>query len=157
MINSSWWEASIWVVYSKEYGHRKEICYDEIGLCAQNIDTILISIINTIGRTYVIIWTVWETLIWPLISFASWVYSHRPLSNLKIWDNSKPIQQYVELDVPTLGATYLRGGTITFDTEGKQPLSHLSSLYSRRAANLQVYKFQIPRFLQTCKRRQACP
>jgi hypothetical protein len=36
-----------------EYGHRKEICYDEIELSAQSIDTILISIINTIGRTYV--------------------------------------------------------------------------------------------------------
>ena len=29
-----------------EYGHRKDICYDEIGLCAQIIDTILSSIIN---------------------------------------------------------------------------------------------------------------
>lgn len=38
-----------------EYGHGKDICYDEIGLCALNIDTILSSIMNPIGRTYVII------------------------------------------------------------------------------------------------------
>ena len=31
-----------------------DICYDEIGLCAQNIDTILGSRINTIGSTCVI-------------------------------------------------------------------------------------------------------
>ena len=30
-------------------GHHKDMCYDEIGLCAQNIDTFLGSIINTIG------------------------------------------------------------------------------------------------------------
>ena len=35
-------------------GHRKDICNDEIGLCAQNIDAILGSIVNTIWRVYVI-------------------------------------------------------------------------------------------------------
>ena len=35
-------------------GHRKDMCKDEIGLCAQNIDAILGSIVNTIWRAYVI-------------------------------------------------------------------------------------------------------
>jgi hypothetical protein len=37
-------------------GHKKDTCFDEVGLCAQNIDTILDSIVNTIGRVYVINW-----------------------------------------------------------------------------------------------------
>ena len=35
--------------------HQKHtICYDNIGLCAQNIGTVICLIINTIGRAYVI-------------------------------------------------------------------------------------------------------
>ena len=37
-------------------GHKKDTCFDEFGLCAQNIDTILDSIVNTIGTVYVINW-----------------------------------------------------------------------------------------------------
>jgi hypothetical protein len=36
-------------------GHQKDMFYDEIGVCEQNIDTILHSLVNiTIGRVYVI-------------------------------------------------------------------------------------------------------
>ena len=34
---------------------QKDTCYNEIGLCAQNKDTILGSIVNTNGRAYVIV------------------------------------------------------------------------------------------------------
>jgi hypothetical protein len=30
------------------------MCYEEIGLCAQNVDTIVCSIVNTIGRVHVV-------------------------------------------------------------------------------------------------------
>jgi hypothetical protein len=33
----------------------KNLCYNEIGLCAQKILTIMVSIDNKIGRTYVIV------------------------------------------------------------------------------------------------------
>ena len=36
-------------------GHQKHMCYNEIRLCAHNILTSLGSIVNTIGRAYVII------------------------------------------------------------------------------------------------------
>lgn len=36
-------------------GHQKDMFYNEIGVCEQNIDTILHSLVNiTIGRVYVI-------------------------------------------------------------------------------------------------------
>ena len=36
--------------------HQKDTCYDEIGLCVQNIDTILGTIVNIIiRRVYVIL------------------------------------------------------------------------------------------------------
>ena len=36
-------------------GHQKDTCYNEIGLCAQHISTILGSLVNnTIGRMYLI-------------------------------------------------------------------------------------------------------
>jgi hypothetical protein len=35
-------------------GHQKGMCYNEIGLCAQNLDAILGSIFNTIWKDYVI-------------------------------------------------------------------------------------------------------
>lgn len=37
-------------------GHKIDTCFDEFGLCAQNIDTILDSIVYTIGRAFVINW-----------------------------------------------------------------------------------------------------
>ena len=45
--------------------------YVEIGLCAQNIDTILGSIANTIGEVYVIIEKVREFSLWTQITFTS--------------------------------------------------------------------------------------
>lgn len=41
-----------WLVL--KYGHQKDMCYDETGLCAQSIDTILGSMVNTIGRAYML-------------------------------------------------------------------------------------------------------
>ena len=35
-------------------GHQKDMCYNEIGLCAQNKDSVLGSLINRSGRVYVI-------------------------------------------------------------------------------------------------------
>ena len=35
-----------------EIGHLKEVCYNEIGLCAQIIDIILGSIVNTFVKIY---------------------------------------------------------------------------------------------------------
>lgn len=35
-------------------GHHKDPCHEEIGICAQAIGTILGSIVNTMGRAYVI-------------------------------------------------------------------------------------------------------
>ena len=35
-------------------GHQKETCYNELELCAQNKDNVLGSVVNTIGRAYVI-------------------------------------------------------------------------------------------------------
>ena len=36
-------------------GHQKDSCHYESGLCAQSIDTILGSIVNTIGKANVIV------------------------------------------------------------------------------------------------------
>lgn len=42
--------------FAVENGHQEGICFNEIGLCAQNISIILGSkFVNTIGRAYVII------------------------------------------------------------------------------------------------------
>ena len=38
----------------KNDGHQKDTCYNEIGLCAQNKDTILGIVVNIIKRTSVI-------------------------------------------------------------------------------------------------------
>lgn len=46
------WYMAGFVVKNK---HQKAMCYDEIGLCIQNILTILGSILDTIGRAYVIV------------------------------------------------------------------------------------------------------
>jgi hypothetical protein len=35
-------------------GHQKDTCYNEIGLCAQNKDTVLGSVVNRLGRANVI-------------------------------------------------------------------------------------------------------
>jgi hypothetical protein len=46
-----------WVVrFRIKNGHQKEMCSKEIGLQAQNVLTILSSIVNTIGGTYVTLW-----------------------------------------------------------------------------------------------------
>ena len=47
------------------------MCYDEIGLCVQNISHVLDSIIDTIGRPNVIIIIGRESLFLPLITFMS--------------------------------------------------------------------------------------
>ena len=54
-------------------GHQKDTCYDEIELCAQNIDTILGSIVNmSIGsQAYVTTYEEQEYSLWPLTTFAS--------------------------------------------------------------------------------------
>lgn len=47
----------MWVVYGNavvEDKHQNDTCYDEIELCAQNIDTIVGSVGNTIERACVI-------------------------------------------------------------------------------------------------------
>ena len=41
--------------------YQKDMCNSEIGLCAQNIDTIIGSKVNTMGRACVIIQRVRET------------------------------------------------------------------------------------------------
>jgi hypothetical protein len=52
-------------------GHQIDMCCHEIGLYAQNIDSILGSIMNTIGRAYVIFLRVRESSLWTLIMIAS--------------------------------------------------------------------------------------
>ena len=48
--------SSVWQGLVVKNGHPKDImCYDEIGLCAQNIDTILCSKVHTSGRPHVFI------------------------------------------------------------------------------------------------------
>jgi hypothetical protein len=42
--------------------YQKDTCNNEIGLCAQNIDTVVGSKVSTIGRACVIIQRVRETL-----------------------------------------------------------------------------------------------
>ena len=51
-------------------GHQKDTCYNEIALCAQNLDAVLGSIFNTIWRDYVITKRKWVSF-WPLTTFAS--------------------------------------------------------------------------------------
>ena len=60
-------------------GHLNHTCYNEIGLCAQNIDTIMGEKINAIGRANVIVWKERVCSVWPLMSFAS----ELQFSNLK--------------------------------------------------------------------------
>lgn len=38
-----------------KYGHKKDTYYDEIGPCAQNMDTVMIFVVNAIGKPYVVI------------------------------------------------------------------------------------------------------
>ena len=71
------WEACILVVYSiarlvVKNGHQKDTCYIAIGLRAQNVDTILSSIINTIGRANVFRWRKkGKSYVWTLLIFRS--------------------------------------------------------------------------------------
>ena len=46
--------SAIWHGLSSRMDTRRDMCSDEIGLCAQNVDTNSCSIDNTIGRAYVI-------------------------------------------------------------------------------------------------------
>ena len=64
-----------------ENGHQNDICYDEIGLCAQYIDTIVGSIVNTLGG---LMWPLErESSLWPLLSFAYLLWFWR----LKWWSS----------------------------------------------------------------------
>ena len=50
-------DAYSWMVITRvalRRWHRNNMCSDEIGFCAQNKDTILSSIVNTMGKAYVI-------------------------------------------------------------------------------------------------------
>ena len=47
------------------------MCYDEIGPCPQNIDTIPGSMVNTNGRVYVFASREGESALQPLMTFAS--------------------------------------------------------------------------------------
>lgn len=49
---------------------RMYICFDKIGLCAQNIDNILASVISTVKMVHVIIWTEMECSVCPLVTFV---------------------------------------------------------------------------------------
>lgn len=40
------------VKFALKNGHQKDMFYDEIGLCAQSIDTIQGSVLGTIGKAY---------------------------------------------------------------------------------------------------------
>ena len=56
------------------------ICFDKIGLCAQNIDNILASVISTVKMVHVIIWT--EMFSLPSCNFCcmwknKWVFSSK--------------------------------------------------------------------------------
>ena len=46
--------------------------HDAIGLCVQNIDTVLGSAMNINGRVYVIIPREGKSSVWPLIIYALW-------------------------------------------------------------------------------------
>ena len=50
--------------------HSKDTCHNDIGLCAQNIDTFLGLIVNTFMRVYVFSQRGTESSPWPLITFA---------------------------------------------------------------------------------------
>jgi hypothetical protein len=51
--------------------HQKDTCHNKIGLCAQNLDTILSSIVSiATGRTYVITSGERASSLWSLITFA---------------------------------------------------------------------------------------
>ena len=63
--------SDIWKSFVVKNGHLKDVCCHEIGLYAQNIDTILDSIMNTIGRAYVIILRIRDSSLWTLIMIAS--------------------------------------------------------------------------------------
>lgn len=60
--------------------HQKDECFNEVGLCAQNIDTVLRSLVK------------------PMCSFHE---------NEKILDLIQRSKLVVELEVPTIEATYL--------------------------------------------------
>ena len=53
-----------------ENRHSKDTCHNDIGLCAQNIDTFLGSIVNTFVRVYVFTQRGIESSLWPPITFA---------------------------------------------------------------------------------------
>jgi hypothetical protein len=50
--------------------HQTNICYDDIGIYAQYVYTILGSILNTFGRVYA--WWERESSLWPIIIFE-WI------------------------------------------------------------------------------------
>jgi hypothetical protein len=67
----SWSNTYIGVVHGKDWvktdtPKKKEMCYIEIGLCGQNLDTILGSLVDTSGRAYVITQREQESSLWPL-------------------------------------------------------------------------------------------
>jgi hypothetical protein len=59
---------------SVKIGHQTKTCYDDIGVCVQNVNTLLGFILNTIGMTNVIIQrerqTFTFTRLWPHKHFA---------------------------------------------------------------------------------------
>ena len=79
-------------------GHSKNMCYDEIGLCAPNIH-ILGSIMYTIGRLHVITYISFASCVWSLNwQFACIIAIVRGMRQFLIWPTG---QTFLELEVPT--------------------------------------------------------
>jgi hypothetical protein len=57
-----------WYMTRLVYRCQKDTCYDEIGLCAQHINTIPSSIAKIVESAYVVILRVRESSLWTLIT-----------------------------------------------------------------------------------------
>jgi hypothetical protein len=58
-------------VLNQERICKKDTCYNEIGLHADDLDIIMGAVIDTIGRMYVITWRERGSSFWPFMNFVT--------------------------------------------------------------------------------------
>jgi hypothetical protein len=73
-------------------GNCKDLCVNEIGLCARNMIIILGSIIKITGRNFMTIWRAWESFNWQWLRYS-----------YELW---KPWSEWLQLGLDLLTISY---------------------------------------------------